>query len=270
MKKLLLFLVFAFSLSFIWSQTNKRIKLSGIILSENQEIENVTVLNTSSNKGTVTNDKGEFVIKVTLGDSIEVSALQFKPTIVVIDEAVFNSKTIKIYLIEQVNQLDAVILSMGLSGNLRTDISKTNNPSKFIIDVGDIGALKLIDKYFDNSLALKPLNSGVIKGQLYNGLNVGEVFKLIYKPKNKSAKANAIEKKVKSLKLAHVYSPAMIEKMFKVSGEQVYDFIDFLESNEIDHELCKPENELQLMNYLLEQRKLFLKKNSAVKKPSKY
>ena len=252
-------MVFTFSLSFLWSQTNQRIKIRGIILSENQEVENVTVFNTSSNKGTVTNNKGEFVLNATLNDRIEISAIQFKPTVIVIDEAIIKAKTMKIYLIEQINQLDAVMLSIGLSGNLTADISKINNPSKFIIDIGDVGALKQVDKYFNNSQILSPLNPEVKKGQLYNGLNVGEVFKLIFKPKNKST--NTTEEKLKTLKLEHVYSPTMIEKMFNLPKEQVVDFIDFLESNEIDHELCKPENELQLMNYLLEQRKLFLKKN---------
>lgn len=261
MKKWLLFLVFAFSLSFLWSQTNQRIKISGIILSENQEIESVTIFNTSSNKGTITNNKGEFVIKATINDRIEVSALQLKPTVVVIDEAVIKAKTIKIYLIEQVNQLDAVLLSIGLSGNLGADIANTKKPSRFIIDIGGEGALEQIDESFDNTVASNSLNSSVNKYQLYNGLNVGEVFKLISNSKKKSTINNDIEQEEKSLGLIHVYSPAMIEKMFNVPREQVSNFIDFLESNKIDHELCKPENELKLMNYLLEQRKLFLKMN---------
>jgi carboxypeptidase-like protein len=270
MKKLLLFLVFAFSLNFLWSQTNQRIKISGIILSENQEIESVTVFNTSSNKGTITNDKGEFVIKATINDRIEVSALQFKPTVVVVDEAVIKAKTIKIYLIEHVNQLDVVLLSIGLSGNLRSDIKNVKKPSRFVIDIGDVGALEQIDKYFDNAFVSNDLNTGANKYQLYNGLNVGEVFKLIFKSKKKSTKKNEIEQEKNSLELIHVYSPAMIKKMFNVPGEQVYNFIDFLESNKIDHELCKPENELKLMNYLLKQRKLFLKMNSLEADPSRY
>ena len=55
MKKQLLFLVFLFTLLSVWSQINQRIDISGIILSENQDIEGVTIFNTSSNQGTITN-----------------------------------------------------------------------------------------------------------------------------------------------------------------------------------------------------------------------
>lgn len=261
MKKLLLFLIFVFSLTFLWSQTNQRIEINGIILSENNENEGVSIFNVSSNKGTITNNKGEFVIKATINDRIEISALQFKPTIVVVDEGVIKAKTIKIYLVEQVNQLDAVLLSMGLSGNLSFDSENVKKPSRFVIDIGDVGAIEQIDRSFDNTLIFNDLNTGSNTNQLYNAVNVGEVFKLIFKSKKKSTINNKVEQKEKSLELVHVYSPTMIEKMFNVPGEQVYNFIDFLESNGIDHELCRPENELKLMNYLLEQRKLFLKLN---------
>ena len=252
-------MIFAFPLTILWSQTNERIEVTGIILSENNENEGVSIFNVSTNEGTITNNKGEFVIKASLNDRIRISALQFNPTIVVVDEGVIKEKTIKIYLVEKVNELDAVVLSIGLSGNLSSDIKNVKKPSRFVIDIGNVGALEQIDKSF---MVFTDLNAGANKGQLYNGLNVGEVFKSIFKPKNKLTTNNKVEQKIKSLELAHVYSPAMIEKMFNVPGEQVYNFIDFLESNEIDHELCKPENELKLMNYLLEQRKLFLKLNN--------
>ena len=163
-----------------------------------------------------------------------------------------------------------MLLSIGLSGNLSYDIKNVKKSSRFVIDIGDVGALEQIDKYFDNAFVSNDLNTSENKYQLYKGLNVGEVFKLIFKPEKKLTTNNKIEQKVRLLELTHVYSPAMIEKMFNVPGEQVYNFIDFLESNKIDHELCKPENELKLMNYLLEQRKLFLKMNSLEAKPSRY
>ena len=254
-------MLFASSLTSLWSQTNQRIEINGIILSGNNENEGISVFNVSSNEGTITNNKGEFAISAAINDRIEISALQFKPTVILVDEGVIKEKTIKIYLVEQVNELDAVLLSIGLSGNLSADIKKVKKPSRFVIDIGDVGALEQIDRSFGNAMAFNDLNNVANKDQLYNGINVGEIFKSIFKSNKKLTSNNKIEQKIKSLELVHVYSPAMIEKMFNVPGEQVHKFIDFLESNEIDHELCKPENELKLMNYLLEQRKLFLKLN---------
>src|SRR5210317_804488 len=91
MKKQLLFLVFIFTISSVWSQTNQRIDISGIILSENQDIEGVTIFNTSSNQGTITNEEGEFNIKVSLNDRIEISALQFNQITLTVNEEVISS-----------------------------------------------------------------------------------------------------------------------------------------------------------------------------------
>ena len=106
LNKLLLSLVFLFFLTTSYSQNPERILVKGFVFSESNEIEAVTVFNTSSNRGTITNNKGEFEIAVTLNDIIEISALQFKPATITIDDTVMDLKILKIQLFEQVNQLD--------------------------------------------------------------------------------------------------------------------------------------------------------------------
>jgi len=262
MKKLLLFLVFMLSLTFAWSQTNERIKINGIILSDNQDVEGVTIFNTSSNKGTISNEKGEFTIEVTLNDRIEISALQFNPTVVVVDEFVIAAKQLKIYLIEKVNQLGAVLLSYGLSGNLNTDIDKVVNMPLITIDVGNMGALENVDKAFDNTVVADALNRTIYKGQIYNGVNFVEISKLIFKPKKKVKQSDENLQVEKPKELMDVYSPSMISKIFNLPENEVSSFIAFLESKDIDQELFKAENELKLIQYLVDQRKLFLESNN--------
>lgn len=258
MKKLLFFLFLMSSLTFVWSQNSERIKINGIILSENQDVEGVTIFNTSSNKGTISNEKGEFVIEVALNDRIEISALQFKPTLVIVDEFVIAVKQLKIYLIEQVNQLGAVLLSYGLSGNLDTDIDKVVKMPLITIDVGNMGALEYVDKAFDNTVVEDALNKTINKGQIYNGVNFGEISKLIFKPKKKTKNSNDNLHIEKQKELMDIYSPSMISHIFNLPENEVPSFIGFLESKEINQELFKPENELKLIEYLIEQRKLFL------------
>jgi hypothetical protein len=245
-------------MTLIWSQNDERIKINGMILSEKQDVEGVTVFNMSSNKGTITNSKGEFSIEVLLNDRIEVSALQFKPTLVVVDEATIVSKQLKIYLVEQVNQLGAVLLSYGLSGNLDADLDKVIKPTLFTINEGNMGALKYVDKAFDNKAIEAAYNTSVNKGQFYNGVNFNAISKMIFKSKKRESAHNINLNIDKENDVLKVYSPSTVGRMFNLPEEKVLSFINFLESKKINEALFKKENELKLIEYLIEQRKLFL------------
>lgn len=267
MKKLLLFLFLNGSLTVIWSQNNERIEINGIILSENQDVEGVTVFNTSSNKGTITNNKGEFNIEVALNDRIEVSALQFKPTLIIVDETAIQAKRLKIYLVEQINQLDAVLLNSGLIGNLKVDIDNVKMIDPIKLNMGNMNMAFEYndDKAFDNSVISNNLISVMNKGQFYNGINfvqiAGGIFELFVKPKAKKSRANNIPLSNTATQITSVFSQSYIAETFKIPEEKVPDFIGFLESKNINSELFKETNKLQLIDYLMKQSSLFLELN---------
>lgn len=245
----------------IWSQTNERINVKGIILSNNNDIEGVTVFNASSNKGTITNDKGEFVIEVALNDRIEVSALQYESVTITIDEPVIKSKKLNIYLRDHINNLDAVLLTYGLSGNLLVDIKNIKPPPSINIDFGNMNAYQFkVDKALDNKVIADALNSVVNKGQLYNGVDFNKISKLIFKSKKTGTSKNEISQEQKPKELTDLYSQKGISKNFNIPLDSIGSFIHFLEVKGIPQELLKDENEMQRIEFLMEQSKLFLKK----------
>jgi len=64
MKTIYLALIFfAFSFTIIQAQETKRVEVIGRIIVKNPDVEGVTVYNTSSNRGTITDDEGRFKIK---------------------------------------------------------------------------------------------------------------------------------------------------------------------------------------------------------------
>ena len=258
-KKALLFLLFTCSLAFLWGQTKQRIEIKGIILSENQDVDGVTVFNTSSNLGTITNNNGEFVIDVSLNDRLEISGLQFNSMSVVIDEEVIKSKKVKIYLVEHVNQLDAVLLSYGLSGNIVLDIENVKMLPEIAIDLGNMDAMELKDdRSIDNQVIRDALNAIVNKGQLYNGVNFGEILKLFFKPKKRKTIKKEVSEEPKPKEILDVYTHKNISEIFNIPENSVNAFIAFVESKEINQDIFQAENKMQLIEYLIEQRKLFL------------
>ena len=267
MKKLLLFLLFTSILTSVWSQTTQRIEISGVILSENQDIEGVTIFNNSSNQGTITNENGEFSIRVSLNDRIEVSALQFNPITITVNEEVISSKQIKIYLIEKINQLDAVLLSSGLIGNIAVDIDNVKTVRNIDVEIGDRNKAFEYndDKAFDNQVVSNNLNSITRKGEFYNGVDfvqlAGGIYSLLVKPKNKGSKEKTELSNNKPKIITDVFSRDYIMTNFNIPEEKLTAFIGFLESKEINQELFVSENELKLIDYIMLQSSLFLNEN---------
>lgn len=263
--KYILFFIFSFSLTIFYGQANQRIDIKGIVLSENQDVEGVTIFNTSSNRGTVTNEKGEFNIEVSLNDRIEISALQFSPISLIINQEVINSKSIKIYLVEKVNQLDAILLSNGLKGNIAVDIDNVKMVPDIELNMGNMNMVYEYndDKAIDNQVVANNLNTAMNKGQFYNGVDfVGlatGVYSLIVKPKTKNLQEKDLSLNENRKAISDVFSHQYISENFNIPFKEVPSFIIFLESNEINAELFKTENELQLIDYVILQSKLYLK-----------
>ncbi|WP_341215025.1 hypothetical protein [uncultured Wocania sp.] len=263
MKRILLFLILIFSCASSIGQNIERVEVNGIIFSDNNDVENVAVYNTSSNKGTITNNKGEFIINVALNDIIEISALQFKSVLITITKDVVDSKLLKIYLKEFVNQLDAVLLSSGLSGNLTVDVVNAEELPKLQLDLGNMNALEFFDdKAFDNNGASSELNKIINKGGLYNGIDFAGLLGLnkILKSRKKE-KSGLITKK--QIDVLDIYSHKFISETCNILLENVESFIMFIEAEGIKDELYKPENEVYLIDFLIKQSKEFLKLEDA-------
>lgn len=265
MIRILLVILFVSLTLPIYGQSVNRIEVSGILLSSNNDVEAVTIFNKSTNKGTITNPNGEFKLKVGLNDVIEISALQFQVVTVLIDSDIIKSKQLKIQLVEEVNQLDAVTLSSGLTGNIETDVSKVKNIKPIILEMGNmnIDFEYHDDKAFDKSVTQNHLKS-IINPNARNYLpNIGKILGLIFNSK----KELKLKKKIfvgfeydKPKDLLSIYSLKYIQEQFEIPEEKIQLFIAFIETKGIKPELLKPENEILLIQYLGEQRNLFLKK----------
>ena len=85
---------------------------NGIVYNDNSySIEGVHVLNITSNEATITNSEGNFRILVNLNDELIFSAIQFKRKKITMNQDIFDSLSITVYLEEFVNELDEVILN---------------------------------------------------------------------------------------------------------------------------------------------------------------
>ena len=125
LKNSVVFIFFLFVCAVSMAQTSFSKNLEGKAVSKNNGVADVHIMNISANKATITDEEGNFIITVTLGDTLLFSAVQFKRKTLVISSAILESKFISVSLEEFVNELDEVVVRpFDLSGDLAEDMKQ--------------------------------------------------------------------------------------------------------------------------------------------------
>jgi hypothetical protein len=235
-----------------FSQITKRVEIQGIVSSSRADASGVTVYNTTSKKGAITNKNGEFVIKVSEQDQIEVSSILFKDFKFSITKAEIEAKYVQIYVLERINNLDEVVLlKYDLNGLLETDIADV---VVFNTSV-DFNSINLdLSKYdFSEDYKSAPSNIIVRQGEFYNLADLREIIKLMDKllsKKNKKISDNNLRNSTSTLSLQEVYPPEFYIINYDIKPEKVQAFILYLETNDFNNTLLLPKNEMKLLEFL--------------------
>lgn len=265
MKHILCLFVIFTTLNFT-AQNVTRTDVEGKIVVEHSDVSGITIFNASANKGTITDDKGEFNLAVAENDVIEVSALQFQNLNFKVNKDIIASKNMKIFLIEEINKLDEIILkTKGLTGDLITDMeaSKTFNPK---LDALYFGVKRSSEYNFETDYKTEVTNIGddVQRNRLYNGLNIVNVVDQLLLPIFRS------EAKVKKAKdmpvvpaeaIKYYFASEFLVDNFNIPEHRVEDFIAFVESGDFDFTLLNYGRELEFLELLNQKSIAFLKKD---------
>lgn len=261
MKNVLPLITFFMFLSFGMAQNADRIQISGKVIVDTNDVEGLTISNVTSKRIAVTDMKGEFNILVALNDKIEISALQFETVYIIITKEIIDSKQLTVFLNERLNTLDeVVILPFSLTGNLDTDLSKVRvfNPKLESIYFGEID---LEDDPNEEIYYQKVENTILNQGTFYNGVDFVKITNWLIKPLFKSNKNTYLtQDNVNSnyLVLRDTYTKDFISSSFNIPDDQVEEFIAYAEANNTDTSLYENGKDIELIEYLVNQSKLFL------------
>lgn len=266
MKKLLLLCVFCMPF-FAYSQIISRENINGKIVVEGSDIEGITIYNTTSNKGTVTNAKGEFMIAAALYDLIEVRALEYQNIEIRINKEILASKKMRVFLIEEINQLDEVLVrNRALTGNITTDAKsvKLFTPKRDVVYFGMVNQDP--NDFAENNPA--QIKNAAIRSEaqaMVYSLNVINVVDQLLIPlfrsevKDKKA-AGVPEVPVKSIKY-YLGSTFLVEN-FNIPEHRVEEFIRYVEDDTFDFELLNYGHEIEFLELLNRKSKTFLQSDS--------
>jgi len=95
---------------------NERVQIKGTITSTIEgPLLGITVFNSNSLEGTITNDQGVFFIETRTGDELLFKALQFETITLTVSEKIIEEKEISLSLKEDIKQLEVVNVANGES-----------------------------------------------------------------------------------------------------------------------------------------------------------
>jgi len=257
------------SLSF--SQEKQRVEVTGKIIVKDNEIEGITVFNSSSEMGTISDFDGNFKIEVGLHDRVEISALQFQKFTVIIDEGIVSERKMTVYLIEQVNKLPEILVSpYDLTGNIVVDVKRTkttNLPFKegeFDLDEMPIDLTNDYKSEVYNPFVIGAGGKADQLGGDILGL-VGMFLKPIFKKKNKKPKNRedffpSVLGNSGDLQfdLRDMYNNKQLSDLTGIPEAKANEFIVYAEDNGLNYNLLRQGKELEFVEALILRSKSFL------------
>lgn len=262
-------LVLLFCIPFLaFAQNIQRENITGKIIVEGNDIEGITIYNATSKTGTITNEKGEFMIAVALNDLIEVKALEYQNIALTVNIDIVASKKMRIFLIEEINLLDEVLVkNRSLTGNLTTDVSsvKLFKPKLDLVYFGMVNDDP--NDFTENNPA--QIKNGAIRSEaqaMVHSLNVINVVDQLliplFRSEVKDKKASGIpEVPVKSIK--YYLGATFLMENFNIPEHRVEEFIRYVEDDTFDFELLNYGHEIEFLELLNKKSITFLNTNGS-------
>lgn len=272
MQKLLLFILL-FSPFSVFSQQIERVMVAGSITAPpGEDLGAISIYNVSSQKGTITNEIGEFNLEVGVNDRVLFSALQFQKFTVIVDEGIVDSKVMKIYVNPAIFQLDEVIVRPhDLTGNIVVDAARINTSDplpafnlswedlEYGFEFSDDKSSGVENSALDKTSKMATEHIGTIN--LLGFVNLlGET---LFRNRDRSQKKSSLEQMQRGdasfVALNQRFPKTYFTELLLIPEKRIENFIYFIIENGFTAELLKENNELKLMDFLEKQSKIYLK-----------
>lgn len=231
----LIIYLFITAISYFPLQAQEREILKGKITNDSL-LSQVHVVNITTEKGTLSEDSGEFSLRVSPGDSILFSSVQYKKLTLEVTPRMLE-EVFEIKLENELTELDEVQLHE-LSGNLQQDIEniETVNQADFGIPYSNKKPPTIVDRKIRGMSS--PMDPA---GAIYGAIS-GEKRKLKQALKNDRLKNRVI-------KARNLLSEDFYREELNLEEERIIDFLYYCAENPRFLSLAKEEDLLGLIEF---------------------
>lgn len=244
------FLFFIYGVS-IQAQTKD---LNGQLIA-NDEVEGLHIQNRTAAKYTISNDDGSFVIPAKVSDTLVISGVKYQTQEIVISTSIMELKQFNVYLVENVNELNEVVVGKVLTGSLESDLENSDaKPEMNFYDLGIPGykgkpLTQNERKLFDadggpnGSVMGGPYGAGV-------GLNLHKILNRVSGRTKKLENIVELDDRTRCIeRLRGDYESFIFEKDTLTENLRNEYFL-FCQENDDFLDICSKNDDLKLLEYL--------------------
>ena len=246
--------------SSLYAQFPVRELLRGQVTAESIDIDNVTVFNTSSNKGAITDQAGFFTIMAKPTDTLVFSSVAFKSRRLVLNEVDFKVNVIVVALDLMVNELEEVVVTpRSLSGdlirdnrNLKVTMLKENVESNAV-------NMQVVDDFYTSPRNIAMPSDGTIPLGM-DFVAIGRMIgKGVFGKRDRDRKGNVNAKYYQNRIVPQIIKEKFTYSFFTETLELNHDeiglFLDFCDKDPKLRTLLEPQKEIHLIEFLIEKNK---------------
>ena len=261
MTRILFLFSFLFITTLIFGQDVDRITIKGrIVTGTSVSVQGIAIYNLTSEKETITDLDGSFEIKAGLNDRLVFKAIHLQLFELLIDEAILKSKTMNVHLNPVTYGLEEVYISkIELTGYLEQD--QENIKVYPLPPMPDISYASLNFEYELAPDALSPVRNEALRtDEIEFGIDgmaiIGALVGLFVKNKKSINKDNKTPVFLEG-DLRERYKTSFFKEIFGISSDKINDFILYAEDHGLTEKYLLPENQLDLLEFLMQQSKAY-------------
>ncbi len=236
-----LFFLFVLCVSYAMAQDGERRLLRGKVIYKDVSVANEYVINSTTEKATITNAQGEFGIAVKVGDELVFTAVNFQYKVVKITAEILANNRLVVNVTEKVTQLDEVVIS-------------PDDPERFLKVKNE--EFKGFEYEIDRTTEVENISLSQTERGMQDGANFVNIFRAIFKSKETSPDEGP-KLKVSEV-LRQVYDDEFFVSDLNIPQDKIDAFLYYCDSKMPATSLLKKENEFQLIDSLVNHSKTFL------------
>lgn len=216
--------------------------LRGKVLYNNTNVPNQNVINTTTEKATITNDRGEFAIMAKEGDELVFSSVNYQLVIVNVSAEMMKKRRLVLEVVEKVTALDEVVVSP--QDQKRFLELKNEEFKQYEYDTDETAEVV--------NVALDPTVRG-----MQDGLNFTNMFKALFLSNKDKGNANRRVLQLSDV-LRQVYEDQFFIEDLNIPKEKIDDFLIYCDTQLPAQSLMLKDNEFQLIDFLVTKSKAYL------------
>lgn len=241
MTKKLLSLIVLFTVVAGFSQDDDRRPLMGSVIYMDVAVPNENVINSTSERATITNNQGQFKINVKLGDELVFTAVNYNIMVVTITEEILANNRLVVEVKEKVTELDEVVITP----EQQERFLKLKNEE-----------FKEYEYEIDRGTEVQNISMSQAERGMQDGLNFVNIFRAIFKSQNETEEPGP-QLKVSDV-MRQVYDDSFFVVDLGIPQDRINEFLIYCDTRMPAQSLLKKENEFQLIDALVTNSKTFL------------